>query len=86
MIPVIVPDLGIPADEQIQVSCWLVRRGESVVTGDRLVELLIGEITFDIPAPASGKLASIRLHADESVKPGTVLGHLAEELDESNRA
>jgi pyruvate/2-oxoglutarate dehydrogenase complex dihydrolipoamide acyltransferase (E2) component len=79
MIPVTVPDLGLPADEPIQISCWLVRRGETVVTGDRLVELLIGEITFDIPAPASGKLADIRAHADEPVSPGAILGHVMEE-------
>ncbi|MBY0586345.1 lipoyl domain-containing protein [bacterium] len=81
MTPITVPDLGIPADEPIQISCWLVRRGEAVVTGDRLVELLIGEITFDIPAPATGKLADIRVHVDQAVLPGTLLGHVLESAD-----
>lgn len=83
MIPVVVPNLGLPEDEPIQISCWLVRRGESVVTGDRLVELLIGEITFDVPAPATGKLVDIRLRADEPVLPGSILGHVAGDADRS---
>ena len=77
MIALTVPQLGLPADEPIHVSCWLVRRGDEVVEGDRLVELLIGEITFDVSSPASGRLVHVTAEVDEAVAPGSVLGTIA---------
>ena len=53
----------------------LVRRaGEEVWEGDRLVEVLVGPATFDVPAPATGRLAEIRGREDDRVAPGAVLG------------
>ena len=79
MIPLIVPELGLPNDEAIVVSCWLVRRGDVLVEGDRVVELLIGEMTFDVPAPATGKLVHVTCEVDETVGPGTILGRIQPE-------
>lgn len=77
MIPLVVPALGLPADEPIHVSCWLVSPGDNVVEGDRIVELLIGEITFDVSSPASGRLVSVSADVDEPVSPGSLLGKIA---------
>jgi pyruvate/2-oxoglutarate dehydrogenase complex dihydrolipoamide acyltransferase (E2) component len=74
---VILPDLGTGPDVPIVVSHWYAERGESVWEGDRLVELLVGPATFDVPAPASGRLAEIRGEEDDRVEPGAVLGLLA---------
>jgi pyruvate/2-oxoglutarate dehydrogenase complex dihydrolipoamide acyltransferase (E2) component len=71
---VIVPDLGTGPDEPIRVSHWFASRGEAVWEGDRLVEVLVGPVTFDVPSPASGRLAEIRGHEDDQVAPGSVLG------------
>jgi pyruvate/2-oxoglutarate dehydrogenase complex dihydrolipoamide acyltransferase (E2) component len=74
---VTLPELGIAPDEPILVSHWYARRGDEVWEGDRLVEVLAGAATFDVPSPVTGRLARIRVREDERVWPGQVLAHLA---------
>jgi pyruvate/2-oxoglutarate dehydrogenase complex dihydrolipoamide acyltransferase (E2) component len=74
---VILPDLGTSPDTPIVVSYWFASRGESVWEGERLVEVLVGPATFDVAAPATGRLARIHAREDDSVQPGCVLGHIA---------
>lgn len=74
---VILPDLGTGPDVPIIVSHWFAARGETVWEGDRLVEVLVGPATFDVPAPVTGRLAEIRGREDDLVVPGAVLGFVA---------
>ena len=74
---VILPDLGTGPDVPIVVSHWFAARGDEVWEGDRLVEVLVGPATFDVPTPANGRLAEIRGHEDDQVRPGAVLGLVA---------
>lgn len=74
---VILPELGTGADEPIVVSHWYARRGEEVWEGDRLVEVLVGVATFDVSAPASGRVAEVRAREGTRVRPTQVLGFLA---------
>ncbi len=74
---VILPELGTGPDEPIVVSHWYAGPGDEVWEGDRLVEVLVGPATFDVPAPASGRLAEIRGQEDDRVDPGAVLGLVA---------
>jgi pyruvate/2-oxoglutarate dehydrogenase complex dihydrolipoamide acyltransferase (E2) component len=74
---VILPDLGTGPDEPIVVSHWYAERGDEVWEGDRLVEVLVGPATFDVPAPTTGRLAEIRGDEDDRVAPGAILGLLA---------
>ncbi len=78
---VILPDLGTGPDVPIVVSHWFAARGEEVWEGDRLVEVLAGPATFDVPAPTTGRLAEIREHEDVRVSPGAVLGLVAASED-----
>lgn len=71
--PVTFSDLG-TGDEPIGVSCWLVDLGEAVEAGDRIVELLIRGITFDVEAPAPGRLCRIEKTVASIVSSGDVLG------------
>lgn len=65
------PDLGAgPA----VLSLWFADLGDFVYEGDRLVEILVGGATFDVSAPASGRLAEKRAWADLPLTPGQVLG------------
>lgn len=82
MTPLIVPELGLSEDELIQVGCWLVKPGDEVVEGDRVVELWIGEITFDVASPATGRLQRILLDTDEPVAPGAILGQIEEDQED----
>ena len=74
---VILPDLGTGPDVPIVVSHWFAARGTGSGKGERLVEVLVGPATFDVPAPASGRLAEIHGREDDRVEPGSVLGLVA---------
>jgi pyruvate/2-oxoglutarate dehydrogenase complex dihydrolipoamide acyltransferase (E2) component len=74
---VILPDLGTGPGVPIVITHWYASRGEQVWEGDRLVEVLVGPTTFDVPAPTTGRLARIRAHEDDQVATGAILGHLA---------
>ena len=74
---VILPELGTGPDVPIVVSHWFAGRGDEVWEGNRLVEVLVGPATFDVAAPASGRLARILGREDDSVIPGSVLGFVA---------
>src|SRR5689334_12442391 len=80
---VILPNLGTGPDVPIVVSHWFAARGDEVYEGDRLVEVLVGPATFDVPAPVSGRLAEIRGREDDLVAPGAVLGLVAADADET---
>ena len=71
--PIILPDLQ-PGDAEIRVSCWLIDPGDTVLEGDRVVEVLTSGITFDVLAPASGILNGISQPVDAVVAAGDVLG------------
>src|SRR3954471_16298701 len=74
---VFLPDLGTGPDVPIVVSHWFAGRGDEVWEGDRLVEVLGGPASFDVPAPTPGGLAEIHGREDDRVTPGTVLGLVA---------
>jgi pyruvate/2-oxoglutarate dehydrogenase complex dihydrolipoamide acyltransferase (E2) component len=76
--PILLPELGAgPA----VLSAWFAELGERVFEGDRLVEVLVGGATFDVAAPATGRLAEkLALHRDRLV-PEQVLGTVEVEED-----
>ena len=67
------PELG-AGDEIIRMGCWLAEPGDSVIAGDRLIELVLPGMTFDVVAPASGTLQRIERPFESAVQPGDVLG------------
>lgn len=73
--PLILPDLGL-ADILLRTSLWLVPRGSFVREGDRVLEVLAGEVTFDIVSPATGVLCQQSTEEDEIVLAGQILGHI----------
>jgi pyruvate/2-oxoglutarate dehydrogenase complex dihydrolipoamide acyltransferase (E2) component len=56
------------------LSVWFADLGELVFEGDRLVEVLVGGATFDVPAPATGRLVEKRALTNDRLHPGQVLG------------
>jgi 2-oxoglutarate dehydrogenase E2 component (dihydrolipoamide succinyltransferase) len=73
-LDVVLPDLGVDPDELIVVSTWFAEVGDEVIEGDRLVEVLVGNTTFDVPAPVGGRLVDIRAADDDPVRCGDLLG------------
>jgi len=55
----------------IVTACsWHVAVGARVVEGDRLLEVLAGEITVDLAAPASGRLTERCVEVDQQLTLG----------------
>ncbi len=71
--PITVPELGSGRDS-VRISAWLVDVGQTVIAGDRVVEVLVPGITFDIEAAQSGELVEVIRPVDAIVVPGEVLG------------
>ena len=76
--PLKLPELGM-GEIPITVSLWLVEPGERVIEGDRVVEILAGAATVDLPAPTSGVLAEVLVDEDEPVNVGQTLGYIEPE-------
>lgn len=72
-VPVTMPDLGVP---RASLSLWFVEAGDRVEEGERLLEVLAGPATFDLSAPAAGRLTRRTVLPDDSVVPGQVLGYI----------
>jgi pyruvate/2-oxoglutarate dehydrogenase complex dihydrolipoamide acyltransferase (E2) component len=72
-VPVILPDLGLPS---VRLSVWFAEPGDQVYEGERLVEVAVGGATFDVSAPATGRLAERFALPPDEVKPRAVLGEV----------
>lgn len=68
---VILPELG---SAPIRLSVWFADAGDPVYEGDRLVEVLVEGATFDVSAPATGRLAEKLAYPDDFLQVGQVLG------------
>jgi pyruvate/2-oxoglutarate dehydrogenase complex dihydrolipoamide acyltransferase (E2) component len=69
--PIILPELGAAP---VVLSVWFADPGEWVFEGDRLVEVLVSGATFDVAAPATGRLIEKRALPNDLLEPGQVLG------------
>ena len=68
----ILPELGID-DQPIVVSLWLIEEGSRVEAGERVLEVLAGAATVDLPAPADGRLVETLVAEDEPLRVGQCL-------------
>ena len=73
LVPLIVPEVGVSAG-QLRLSTWLVTLGEEVVIGDRIAEVLVPGMTFDIASPVSGRLVKQEKQPDAILATGERLG------------
>ena len=65
----ILPDLGLD-DRPIVLSLWLVKEGTQVTEGEPVVEVMAGEATVDLPAPADGTLVEHLVDEGEAIAVG----------------
>jgi pyruvate/2-oxoglutarate dehydrogenase complex dihydrolipoamide acyltransferase (E2) component len=77
-VPVVLPDLGAAP---VRVSVWLADLGDAVYEGDRLVEVCTGGATFDVSAPATGRLVERLALPPDELRPNQVLGVVATDPD-----
>jgi len=72
-----VPALGESVTEAT-IAKWFRKAGEAVKADEPLVELETDKVTVEVPAPASGKLASIDAQPGSTVNVGALLGLIEE--------
>ena len=68
------PELGLPGHLRVTLSVWYAQPGDFVFEGDRLVEVLTDGATFDVPSPATGRLAERLAYPRDVLRVGQVLG------------
>lgn len=71
--PIVLPAWG-DCRERAGVSQWLVELHDRVSRGERVVELLVSGVTFDLEAPCDGRLSLPLAHHAEPLLPGQVVG------------
>ena len=71
-IEVVMPQMGETVLEGT-VNTWHRSAGDRVAEGEPLLEIGTDKVETDIPAPASGTLAEIRVAEGETVPVSTVL-------------
>ena len=67
------PDMGDTAGDQATVSEWHVDEGEFVDENERLVEVVAGDFTIDVPSPAEGVLIERMVNEGDMVRVGDVV-------------
>lgn len=77
MAKVHLPELG-EGIEKATVSYWFYKAGEKVSEKDDLVELATDKATFNLPSPASGRLAQVFFQEGDTVNVGEVLAEIEE--------
>jgi pyruvate/2-oxoglutarate dehydrogenase complex dihydrolipoamide acyltransferase (E2) component len=78
-IPVVLPDLGVAP---VRLTVWFAKPGDAVFEGDRLVEVAAAGATFDVSAPATGRLIEYAAWPRDVLAPGQVLGIMESEPPE----
>jgi 2-oxoglutarate dehydrogenase E2 component (dihydrolipoamide succinyltransferase) len=72
-----VPTLGESVTEAT-VGKWLKKPGDTVKADEPLVELETEKVTVEVPAPAAGQLAEIKVPEGTTVAIGALLGSISE--------
>ena len=76
-IEIRVPSLGESVTEAT-VGKWFKKAGDAVKLDEPLCELETDKVTVEVPAPASGMLADIKVQQGETVAAGGILGAIRE--------
>ena len=76
-IEITVPTLGESVTEAT-VGQWFKKPGDAVAVDEPLLELETDKVTVEVPAPAAGVLADIKVPQGTTVAVGSVLGSIAE--------
>lgn len=73
MVNIILPELG-EGITKATVACWHAQPGQTIKAGDEIVEVVTDKATFNVEAPASGRLSSILIAEGKEGTVGGVLG------------
>ena len=72
-----VPSLGESVTEAT-IARWYKKIGDPVTVDEPLLELETDKVTLEVPAPATGQLADIKVNDGDTVEVGAILGSIVE--------
>ena len=78
---VILPKMGLTMDEGTLVR-WHKHEGDHVSEGEAIFEVETDKVTMDVESPATGYLRKVVVSDGETVPVATVVGYLADTLEE----
>lgn len=64
--------------EEVEIARWVKQKGDTVSTGDVLLEIETGKATMEIESEAEGTLLEILAQENETVKVGKVIAIIGE--------
>ena len=73
MTNIILPELG-EGITKATVACWHVRPGETVEAGQDVVEVVTDKASFNVEAPAAGRLKTVLVPEGKDGSVGAALG------------
>jgi pyruvate dehydrogenase E2 component (dihydrolipoamide acetyltransferase) len=79
-VEIVMPKLGLTMTEGLIVE-WKCKVGDRIKKGDIIFILETEKVTYEVEAPADGILVQIRIHENETVPVGAVIGYLDESLE-----
>jgi pyruvate/2-oxoglutarate dehydrogenase complex dihydrolipoamide acyltransferase (E2) component len=69
------PDLDLPG-VTVSACSWHAAVGQRVIEGDRLLEIVAGDVAVDLPVPISGVLIQRCVEIDQPLSAGQVLARI----------
>src|SRR5947199_9538118 len=75
LVELCLPDLDLPGVPVIG-SAWHAKAGQRVIEGDRLIEVVAGDVVVDLSAPATGVLAEQCVRIDDRPTIGQILARI----------
>jgi pyruvate/2-oxoglutarate dehydrogenase complex dihydrolipoamide acyltransferase (E2) component len=75
--PILMPRLGLTMEEATLV-CWLKEEGESFQEGEPIVEVMTDKVTTTVEATFSGRITSILVRPEMTVKVLTPIAEAEE--------
>lgn len=69
------PELDLPGVNAAACS-WHAAVGQHVIAGDRLLEIVAGDVAVDLPCPATGVLVERCVEIDQPLAAGQVLARV----------
>ena len=79
-VKVTVPDVwGDDKDQDGAITNWFAAEGDRVKQGAVIAEGMVEKVSFEITAPATGRLAKVLAPVDTAVRPGQAIAEIEAE-------
>src|SRR5512143_3865843 len=82
---VTLPELSTNTEEGIVVA-WFKREGADVREGERLLEVQLAKVSYEVPSPLSGTLYRVLAPRDTVIRAGTLLALILRPGEEAQAA